>query len=133
MFKNIKKKKLNQNQLIRILFNIYPLVMLFPSGYITTYVAFFIIYSYTFILANKIKIKFFFADFLIHLFFILSIISTIINYDNTNYIILAKSIADIRFALLFLLIRNLFYSTISQKACFVPPSYATANLLLIIS
>jgi hypothetical protein len=109
MFKKIKKKKLNQNQLIRILFNIFPLVMLFPSGYITTYVAFFIIYSYTFILVNKIKIKFFFADFLIHIFFILSIISTIINYDNTNYIILAKSVADIRFALLFLLIRNLFY------------------------
>jgi hypothetical protein len=71
MFKNIKKIKLDQNQMIRILFNIYPFVMLFPSGFITTYVAFFIIYSYVFILTNKIKIKFFFTDFLIHLFFIL--------------------------------------------------------------
>jgi hypothetical protein len=47
---------------------------------------------------------------LIFIFFILSIISTIINqYNAFDYVILSKSIADIRFALLFLLIRNLFY------------------------
>jgi O-antigen ligase len=129
MFKNIKKIKLDQNQMIRILFNIYPFVMLFPSGFITTYVAFFIIYSYVFILTNKIKIKFFFTDFLIHLFFILSIISTIINYGNTNYIIVAKSIADIRFALLFLLIRNLFYYKIIKIDILLISSLICATFL----
>ena len=123
MFKNIKIYKLYQNQLIRILFNIFPLIMLMPSGYITFYIAFFILYSYTFIFIKKIKIRIFFVDYLIFIFFILSIISTIINQDNAaNYIILSKSIADIRFALLFLLIRNLFYHKIIR-----------VNILLIFS
>jgi len=83
--------------------------MLMPSGYITAYSTFFIIYSYIFLFINKIKIKIFFTDYLIFIFFFSSIISTIISYGNSNYIILAKSISDIRFALLFLLIRNLFF------------------------
>jgi O-antigen ligase len=123
MFKNIKIYKLYPSQIIRILFNIFPLIMLMPSGYITFYIAFFIIYSYTFIFIKKIIIKIFFIDYLIFIFFILSIISTIINQNNpTDYIILLKSIADIRFALLFLLIRNLFYYKIIR-----------ANILLIFS
>ena len=112
MLKIVKIYKFDPKQLIRILFNIFPLIMLMPSGYITVYVAFFIIYSYTFIFIEKIRIKILFLDYLIFTFFILSIISTIINYSNTNYVILSKSIADIRFALLFLLIRNLFYCKI---------------------
>jgi O-antigen ligase len=123
VFKNIKIYKLYPSQIIRILFNIFPLIMLMPSGYITFYIAFFIIYSYTFIFIKKIIIKIFFIDYLIFIFFILSIISTIINQNNpTDYIILLKSIADIRFALLFLLIRNLFYYKIIR-----------ANILLIFS
>jgi len=123
MFKNIKIYKLYPSQIIRILFNIFPLIMLMPSGYITFYIAFFIIYSYTFIFIKKIIIKIFFIDYLIFIFFILSIISTIINQNNPiDYIILLKSIADIRFALLFLLIRNLFYYKIIK-----------ANILLIFS
>lgn len=123
VFKNIKIYKLYPSQIIRILFNIFPLIMLMPSGYITFYIAFFIIYSYTFIFIKKIIIKIFFIDYLIFIFFILSIISTIINQSNlTDYIILLKSIADIRFALLFLLIRNLFYYKIIR-----------ANILLIFS
>jgi O-antigen ligase len=110
MFKNIKIYKLYPGQLISILFNIFPLIMLMPSGYITFYLAFFIIYSYTFLFIKKIILKIFFIDYLIFIFFILSIISTIINqYNAFDYVILSKSIADIRFALLFLLIRNLFY------------------------
>ena len=109
MFDNIKKYKFNKNYLIRILFNIFPLIMLMPSGYITVYLAFFIIYSYIFLFSNKIKIKVFFADYLLFIFFALSIISTIIGYGKSDYIIIAKSFADIRFAMLFLLIRNLFY------------------------
>lgn len=110
MFKNIKIYKLYPGQIISILFNIFPLIMLMPSGYITFYLAFFIIYSYTFLFIKKIILKIFFIDYLIFIFFILSIISTIINqYNAFDYVILSKSIADIRFALLFLLIRNLFY------------------------
>ena len=101
MFKNIKIYKLYPGQIISILFNIFPLIMLMPSGYITFYLAFFIIYSYTFLFIKKIILKIFFIDYLIFIFFILSIISTIINqYNAFDYV---------RFALLFLLIRNLFY------------------------
>jgi hypothetical protein len=112
MLSNIKKYNFDQNFLIKILFSIFPLIMLMPSGYINLYLVFFIIYSYTFLFINKIKIKIFFIDYLIFIFFISSIISTILGYSNSNYIIIAKSFADIRFALLFLLIRNLFYCKI---------------------
>jgi O-antigen ligase len=130
MFKNIKVYKLYPGQLISILFNIFPLIMLMPSGYITFYIVFLIIYSYTFIFIKKIKIKIFFIDYLIFIFFILSIISTIINQNNpTNYIILSKSIADIRFALLFLLIRNLFYYKIIRVNIFLIFSLVCAIFL----
>ena len=109
MLSNIKKYKFDQNFLIKILFSIFPLIMLMPSGYINLYLVFFIIYSYTFLFINKIKIKIFFIDYLIFIFLISAIISTILGYSNSNYIIIAKSFANIRFALLFLLIRNLFY------------------------
>ena len=92
MLKNIKIYKFDPKQLIRILFNIFPLVMLMPSGYITVYIAFFIIYSYALIFFENIKIKIFFLDYLIFIFFILSIISTIINYSNANYVILFDSL-----------------------------------------
>jgi O-antigen ligase len=112
MIKNIIKYKFNKNFLINFLFNIFPLIILLSSGYINIYIAFFIIYGYKFLFSNKIKIRIFFFDYLILIFFILSIVSTIVNYGNSDYIILAKSIADIRFAFLFLLIRNLFHHEI---------------------
>lgn len=109
MLHNIKKYKFDQNYLIKILFNIFPLIMLMPSAYINFYLATFIIYSYIFLFINKIKIKIFFTDYLLFIFFISSIISTIIGYGSSDFVIIAKSFADIRFFLLFLLIRNLFY------------------------
>jgi len=109
MLCNIKNYKFDHNYLIKILFNIFPLIMLMPSAYITLHLAIFIIYTYIFLFINKIKIKIFFIDYLVFIFFISSIISTIIGYGKSDYIIIAKSFADIRFALLFLLIRNLFY------------------------
>jgi len=112
MIKNIKKYKFEKNYLISFLFSIFPLIILLPSGYITVYIAFLIIYGFNFLFANKIKIKIIFFDYLIFIFFTLSIISTITNYGTSDYIILAKSIADIRFAFLFLLIRNLFHHKI---------------------
>jgi O-antigen ligase len=119
MFKNLQIYKLNQEKIIKILFYIYPLVMLMPSGYINAYLGFFLIWGYVHIFANQIKIKIFFVDYVIFTFFTVSIISTIINYEDSNYIILGKSIADIRFALLFLLIRNLFYNKIIKINLFL--------------
>jgi O-antigen ligase len=112
MIRNIKKYKLEKNYRIKFLFNIFPLIILLSSGYITVYIAIFIIYGYKFLLKNNIKIKLSLLDYLIFIFFTLSIISTIINYEGSDYIILAKSMADIRFAFLFLLIRNLFHHKI---------------------
>ena len=129
MFKNLQIYKLNQEKIIKILFYIYPLVMLMPSGYINAYLAFFVIWGYVHIFANQIKIKIFFVDYVIFTFFIMSIISTIINYKNSNYIILGKSIADIRFALLFLLIRNLFYNKIIKINLFLISSLCCAVFL----
>jgi len=112
MIENIKKNKFEKKYLIRFLFNIFPLIILLPSGYITVYIAFFIIYGFIFLFKNKVVIKILICDYLIFIFFILSIISTIINYGNSDHIIIAKSIAGIRFAFLFLLIRNLFHYSI---------------------
>ena len=112
MIKNIKKYKFDKNSLINFLFNIFPFIILLRSAYINIYIAFFIICGYKFLSSNKIKIKIFFFDYLILIFFILSIVSTIVSYKNSDYIILAKSIFDIRFAFLFLLIRNLFHHEI---------------------
>lgn len=108
MIENIKKHKFDKNFLVNFLFNIFPLIILLPSGYITIYITIFTIYGYKFLITNRIKIKLLLFDYLIFFFFIQSIISTVINYENTNYIIISKSIADIRFAFLFLIIRNLF-------------------------
>lgn len=109
MLDSIKKYKFDQNFLIQILFNIFPLIMLMPSAFINFYLTTFIIYSYTFLFINKINIKIFFTDYLLFIFFVSSVISTIIGNKSSDYIIIAKSLADIRFFLLFLLIRNLFY------------------------
>ena len=112
MIKNIREYKFEKNYLINFLFNIFPLIMLLSSGYVTIYIIFFIICGYKFLFNNKIKIKLFLLDYLIFIFFITSIISAIINYGNSDYIILGKSFAQIRFAFLFLLIRNLFHHKI---------------------
>ena len=69
----------NKKILLKILFYIYPLIMLMPSGYITAYVTFLTIYSFNFFYENKIKINFFFLDYLIFAILLLSMLSTMIN------------------------------------------------------
>ena len=131
MIKNIKKYKFEKYFCIKFLFNIFPLIILLSSGYITAYIALFIIYGYKFLLDNKIKIKIFLFDYLIFIFFIFSIISTIINYGNSDYIILAKSVSNIRFAFLFLLIRNLFHQKIIKiKTLLILSTLCTAFVSL---
>jgi hypothetical protein len=106
---NNLKNNFNKKTLLKILFYIYPLIMLRPSGYITAYVTFLTIYSFYFFYENKIKINFFFLDYLIFAILLLSILSTMLNVDKSGYFLLFKSILDIRFGLLYLIIRNLFY------------------------
>ena len=66
MIKNVKKYKFDKNSLINFLFNIFPLIILLSSGYITVYIAFFIIYGYKFLFSNKIRIRIFlFASFIL--------------------------------------------------------------------
>jgi O-antigen ligase len=109
---NNLKNNFNIKFLLKILFYIYPLVMLRPSGYITVYVTFLTIYSFYFFYKNKIKINFFFLDYLVFGILFLSILSTAINVEKSGYFLLIKSILDIRFGLLYLIIRNLFYHKI---------------------
>ena len=123
MLSNIKKFKFNHKCSIKILFSIFPLIMLMPSAYITIYISTFIVCSCAFFFINRIKIKIFFTDYLLFIFFISSIVSTIIRYENSDYIVIAKSFADIRFALLFLLIRNLFYNKIIKISTLLKLSF----------
>ena len=107
---------INNNQisknLLQILFYIYPIIMLKQSGYVTTYVSLFTIFSLLYLFLNQIKIKFFLSDFLILLFFLVSIFSTFINLNKIDNLIIFKSISDLRFFLLYLVIKNLFYHNI---------------------
>lgn len=107
---------INNNQisknLLQILFYIYPIIMLKQSGYITTYVSLLTIFSLLYLFLNQIKIKFFLSDFLILLFFLISIFSTFINLSKIDNLTIFKSISDLRFFLLYLIIRNLFYHEI---------------------
>jgi hypothetical protein len=109
---NNLKNNFNKRSLVKILFYIYPIVMLRPSGYITVYVTILTIYSFYFFYKNKIKINFFFLDYLIFAILILSILSTLINVEKSGYFLVIKSILNIRFGLLYLIIRNLFYHKI---------------------
>lgn len=69
MIKSIKKYEFEKNYLIRFLFNIFPLIILLSSGYITVYITFFIIYGYNFLLQKKLIIKILLFDYLIFIFY----------------------------------------------------------------
>ena len=109
---NNLKNNFDKRSLVKILFYIYPIVMLRQSGYITVYVTILTIYSFYFFYKNKIKINFFILDYLVFAILILSILSTLINVQKSGYFLVIKSILDIRFGLLYLIIRNLFYHKI---------------------
>jgi O-antigen ligase len=107
-FDNIQTLK----NLLKIIFYIYPIIMLRQSGYVTSYVSLLTILSLFYFYLNKIKIKFFFSDLLILFFFLFSLFSTLIYLDEFDSLIIFKSISDLRFFLLYLVIRNLFYYSI---------------------
>jgi len=107
----IDNNQISKN-LLQLLIYIYPIIMLSRSGYITTYVSLLTIFSLCYLFLNQIKIKFFLSDFLILLFFLVSIFSTFIYLNKIDNLTIFKSISDLRFFLLYLVIRNLFYHNI---------------------
>ena len=91
--------------------------MLRQSTYITVYVTLLTIFSFYFFYKNRIKINFFFLDYLVFTILLLAILSTLINVQKLGYFLLFKSILDVRFGFLYLIIRNLFYYKIIK---FIP-------------
>ncbi len=86
--------------------------MLTSSGYITAYTSILTIYTLYYFFNYKIKINLSILDYLIILFFVVSIISTLLNIRAVGSFIFFKSILDLRFAVLFFTIRNLLNSKI---------------------
>jgi O-antigen ligase len=127
-FFNIKTKYLT---FIKFLFYAFPLFMLTESGYITAYVTALTITALIFFYSNNIKIKFDIIDYFICLFFLSSLISTLINIKDVGYFIFLKSILDFRFALFILMIRNLIkYKFINIKILFITALISTSFLSL---
>ena len=102
------KSKINIIEKFQIVFYIFPIMMLFPSGFITSYVTIFTLFSFYYLYQLNHKIRLFLVDYLLLIFFFISFFSTLINFKS-DYIILLKSLTDFRFALLFIIIRNLFF------------------------
>lgn len=99
--------KINIFFIIKLLFYSFPIILIFPSGYITVHVSLLTIISLVAIYKNNLKIEFLLVDYLIFLLFFLSIFSTLINITALGNIIFIKSILDVRFAIFFLIVRKL--------------------------
>ena len=99
--------KINNFFIIKLFFYSFPVILFFPSGYVTAHVSLLSITSLFFFYKNNIKIKIILVDYLIFALFFLSIFSTLKNISTLGNIIFIKSILDIRFAIFFLIIRNL--------------------------
>jgi len=104
------KNKNSRLQVLEVLFYLFPLIMLMSSGYITFYISILTIYSLYVFFYKKIKINFILLDYLIFLFFIISIVASLINIKVIGNFIFFKSIFDLRFALFFVVIRNIINS-----------------------
>ena len=105
LVKNYNNFKINNFFIVRLFFYSFPIILFFPSGYVTAHVSLLTIASSLLILKNKIKIKLILVDYLIFALFFLSIFSTLINISTLGNIIFIKSILDIRFPIFFLIIR----------------------------
>jgi O-antigen ligase len=104
---------------IKIFFYGLPIFFFFPSGYLNGYLFFFITYSFFYFYLNKIKINLEILDYIIILFFLSSIISTLLNLNhiqnfniggkNYNLEVSAfiKSIFNLRFVLLYIIVKNI--------------------------
>ena len=95
--------------IFKIFFYSFPLIMFSRSGFITVYIIFLSIFSFYYLFEQKLKIIFDLSDYLIFIFFFLLAFSTLINIEKSGFNFFLKSIFNIRFAFLYLAIRNLFY------------------------
>jgi len=120
MSKNILNLKINNLNIVKLLFYAFPFFMLLVSGYITAYVTILTITSLIFFYFNSIKLKLDFIDYLICAFFLLSLISTLLNIKILGHFIFLKSILDLRFVLFVFIIRNLIrYKFVNTKTLFL--------------
>jgi O-antigen ligase len=99
--------KINNFFIVKLFFYSFPIILLFPSGYITIHVTLLTIASLILIYKKNIKIKLFIIDYLIFLLFFLSIVSTLKNIATLDNVIFIKSLLDLRFAIFFLIIKSL--------------------------
>ena len=99
--------KINNFFIVKLFFYSFPIILLFPSGYITVHVTLLTIASLILIYKKNIKIKLFIIDYLIFLLFFLSIISTLKNIATLDNVIFIKSLLDLRVAIFFLIIKSL--------------------------
>ena len=105
--------------------------MLTSSGYITFYVSVLSFFSIFFFYKNKIKIKLFLIDYCVLIFFLLSILTSLININGNEIIIFIKSILDLRFFLFFLIIRNIIkYKLVNIKILFLICLISSVFLIL---
>jgi hypothetical protein len=104
--------KINNFFIVKFFFYSFPFILFFPSGYITAHVSLLTIASLILIYKQNVKIKLIFVDYLIFLLFFFSIISTLKNITTLGNIIFIKSILDLRFAIFFLIVRNLLVNKI---------------------
>ena len=122
------KSKINIIEKFQIIFYIFPIMMLFPSGFISSYVTIFTIFSFYYLYQLNRKIRLFLLDYLLLIFFSISFFSTLINFKS-DYVILLKSLSDFRFALLFIIIRNLFiYKIVKFRMFFLVTAICTIFL-----
>lgn len=133
MYTNFYKKNFNKLNYLRFLFYIFPIMMLTSSGYITFYVSFLSFFSIFFFYRNNIKIRIFLIDYCILTFFLLSILSTLININENGIIIFIKSILDVRFFLFFLIFRNIIkYELVNIKililSCLISSVFLILNI-----
>lgn len=124
---------------LKLLFYGFPLFMFTRSAYINAYIFIIIIFSLFFFFKEKIRIKFSTLDYLILLFFISSILSTLLNIQeiknfniggkeiNFEISTLTKSFFNLRFLILYIIIKNIidkkfvdikFFSKISLTCSF---------------
>ena len=126
-----KKIFINRLNILKFLFYMFPAAMLTSSGYITAYTSVLTIFALYYFYYYKININIIFLDYLIIIFFLLSAISTFINIKEVGSFIFSKSILDFRFAILYILTRNIInYKIVNIKILFFVALISTIFLSL---
>ena len=117
--------------IVKILFYLIPALMLLSSGYITVYISLFTILAIFLLYKNNLKINIYILDYIVFFFFLTSFVSTLINVTQLSYFILFKSFLDMRYAILYLVIRNLFQYKLLNLKYFLIISFITTVFLSI--